>query len=105
MGALNSILDVDTFLLSDTSAADVTQEDEQNNELTPTLIKHKRLLELDPRSPSEAISRTPIVIDKTPVSAKTVKSATPLRGTSSAVDPRSPTSDFLRTPIIPGHGK
>lgn len=100
MGALNSILDVDTFLLSD-SSPELNEKEEKNNGYTPTCVRHKRLLDLDPRSPSEAISRTPIVIEKTPASGI---SATPEPLPMSTIDPRSPTSQFLRTPIIPTAG-
>ncbi|XP_041378034.1 uncharacterized protein LOC121390317 [Gigantopelta aegis] len=55
------------------------------NDATP--IKYevpKRRLNLDPRSPSDDITRTPIVVNKTP---------------ETLLDPRSPTPGIVRTPI------
>ncbi|CAG5116309.1 unnamed protein product [Candidula unifasciata] len=65
-----------------------------------------RLLAWDPRSPSDFISRTPIIVEKTPViQAKRMKpscSATSALQEGPAIkDPRSPTNEFARTPINP----
>ncbi|XP_060600553.1 cell division cycle-associated protein 3-like [Ruditapes philippinarum] len=49
-----------------------------------------RILSLDPRSPSEEISRTPIVVNKTPEGAL-----------HDPLDPRSPTVGIDRTPLAP----
>ncbi|KAK3105935.1 hypothetical protein FSP39_008963 [Pinctada imbricata] len=59
-------------------------EDELNT--PPKIGTHKRIvdMEFDPRSPSAGISRTPIVVEKTP---------------EGVLDPRSPTPGILRTPI------
>ncbi|KAK3580051.1 hypothetical protein CHS0354_028622 [Potamilus streckersoni] len=46
---------------------------------------HARLLGIDPRSPTENINRTPIIVLKTP---------------DDVIDPRSPTCGIIRTPII-----
>lgn len=98
MGALNSILD--SSLNNDSSESDASpktpKQGYQDN--APKLVCHKRILDLDPRSPSEGIFRTPIVVSKTP--------STPLVGPASASgysmnDPRSPTNEFSRTPILP----
>ncbi|OWF39839.1 cell division cycle-associated protein 3-like [Mizuhopecten yessoensis] len=53
----------------------------------PRTGTHKRVMdhEFDPRSPSVAITRTPIVVEKTP---------------ESLLDPRSPSGGIVRTPII-----
>ena len=50
----------------------------------PKSAGQRRVLEFDPRSPSAAISRTPIVVEKIP---------------EGLIDPRSPTVGILRTPI------
>ena len=47
----------------------------------------KRRLNVDPRSPSDDITRTPIVVEKTP---------------ETLLDPRSPTPGIMRTPITAG---
>lgn len=49
----------------------------------------KRQLILDPRSPTDEIFRTPIIVDQTP----------------SSLDPRSPTVDLERTPVMLFLGK
>jgi len=92
MGSLNSIL---------SDAADITEQNTessvQETNTTPCALRHRRLLDLDPRSPSEAISRTPIILEKdkkdnVPPSTESL---------SCMIDPRSPTNQFLRTPIQP----
>ena len=93
MGAFNSILGYDTADFDD-YVDDVKGEDQS----TPSVLRHKRLLNLDPRSPSAGIMRTPIVLDKTAASSETPESTAV---TSAILDPRSPTSQFLRTPILP----
>ncbi|XP_062618702.1 cell division cycle-associated protein 3-like [Saccostrea cucullata] len=62
-------------------------KDESEDFNTPPKIgTHRRIIdqEFDPRSPSSGISRTPIVVDKTP---------------EGLLDPRSPTTGITRTPI------
>lgn len=71
-------------------------KDNEGDFCTPPKIgTHRRIIDhdLDPRSPSTAISRTPIVVDKTP---------------EGLLDPRSPTVGISRTPITSlsgNHGK
>ncbi|XP_045161772.2 uncharacterized protein LOC123526597 [Mercenaria mercenaria] len=57
---------------------------------TPKSDGRSRILTLDPRSPSEEISRTPIVVNKTPEGAL-----------HDPLDPRSPTVGIDRTPLAP----
>ncbi|BFZ22904.1 hypothetical protein BsWGS_25942 [Bradybaena similaris] len=69
-------------------------------------LRDVRLLSVDPRSPSDFISRTPIVVEKTPeLQTKKMKQSLDARGTSIQgpviKDPRSPTTEFTRTPINP----
>lgn len=69
-------------------------------------LRDVRLLSVDPRSPSDFISRTPIVVEKTPeLQAKKMKPSCDARGTliqgPVIKDPRSPTTEFTRTPINP----
>lgn len=62
-------------------------KDNEGDFCTPPKIgTHRRIIDhdLDPRSPSTAIARTPIVVDKTP---------------EGLLDPRSPTVGISRTPI------
>ncbi|XP_012943040.1 uncharacterized protein LOC101850840 [Aplysia californica] len=102
MGALNSVLD----MLYDDTDSTVPQSSEssepqaETNDSTPTVLRHKRILDLDPRSPSEHIFRTPIVVDKS-VSSASLATPEPVPIPSLVLDPRSPTCEFLRTPIIP----
>lgn len=71
-------------------------KDNEGDFCTPPKIgTHRRIIDhdLDPRSPSTAIARTPIVVDKTP---------------EGLLDPRSPTVGISRTPITSlsgNHGK
>ncbi|KAK0063793.1 cell division cycle-associated protein 3-like isoform X1 [Biomphalaria pfeifferi] len=78
---------------------------------TPTkitkLLHQKRLLALDPRSPSEGITRTPIIVEKTPVQQngrfKLCSTEDEIsRSFDRIKDPRSPTDAFTRTPINAG---
>lgn len=62
-------------------------KDNEGDFCTPPKIgTHRRIIDhdLDPRSPSTGIARTPIVVDKTP---------------EGLLDPRSPTVGITRTPI------
>ena len=93
MGALQSIRE---------NLPDV-EEENSSDKLTPVRPTNKRLLSVDPRSPSETIERTPIVVEKTPMpgsSKVAVQQFTPVSG-DRIDDPRSPTADFTRTPINP----
>lgn len=71
-------------------------KDNEGDFCTPPKIgTHRRIIDhdLDPRSPSTGIARTPIVVDKTP---------------EGLLDPRSPTVGITRTPITSlsgNHGK
>ncbi|XP_059145088.1 cell division cycle-associated protein 3-like [Physella acuta] len=75
----------------------------------PKPLQHKRLLALDPRSPSACIDRTPIIVERTPAGEKPAlvssQEDTPRTSRVSpsdvVLDPRSPTNDFTRTPINP----
>ncbi|RUS79477.1 hypothetical protein EGW08_012745, partial [Elysia chlorotica] len=92
MGALQSIREM------------LPDMEEKNTEgmSTPVRPTNKRLLSLDPRSPSETLERTPIVVEKTP--GLSVASASQTRMSQSdreVKDPRSPTADFTRTPLNP----
>ncbi|CAL1543320.1 unnamed protein product [Lymnaea stagnalis] len=86
--------------------------DDKSEDITPKkVLRNKRLLSLDPRSPSEGIARTPIIVEKTPVPGvvrnKLCSSLeeTPRinRSSDKVQDPRSPTIEFSRTPINPCH--
>ena len=59
----------------------------------PKEDKFQKHLPIDPRSPSTDITRTPIIVDKTPEGAL-----------DPALDPRSPTAGIYRTPLtsLPG---
>ncbi|KAH9500432.1 hypothetical protein Btru_071877 [Bulinus truncatus] len=84
------------------------------DQCTPTkiskLLHQKRLLALDPRSPSEGITRTPIIVEKTPLPTNgrakqyAANENTPVisRNSDYNIDPRSPTNQFTRTPITAG---
>jgi len=64
-----------------------------NNELAK-----RRILQADPRSVSDDVSRTPIQVDKTP------NDSTPKATKAPAFwDPRSPSNELTRTPIILSH--
>ena len=58
-----------------------------NSHETAQATPPRRILNIDPRSPSCDISRTPIVVDKTPEYAL------------DDMDPRSPTVGIVRTPL------
>lgn len=55
---------------------------------SPTPEGRSRILSIDPRSPSAEISRTPILVNKTPEGAL-----------QDPLDPRSPTIGIDRTPL------
>ncbi|GFO42411.1 cell division cycle-associated protein 3-like [Plakobranchus ocellatus] len=76
---------------------DIQEEDAQ--ESTPVRPVNKRLLSLDPRSPSEGINRTPIIVEKTPVPSAQPTAPHAAVAPDSIEDPRSPSVDFTRTPI------
>lgn len=68
----------------------IDQEEHLEDMCTPPRQNTKtRMLEFDPRSPSTEITRTPILVDKTP---------------ECLLDPRSPTPGVVRTPIPEYHG-
>ena len=76
--------------------------EETTDKSTPAKPTNKRLLSLDPRSPSETIQRTPIVVEKTPIPRLSMSVAQQTQMSGSRIeDPRSPTADFTRTPINP----
>lgn len=59
------------------------------NHTTPSKdARNRKLLSIDPRSPSADIARTPILVDKTPEGAL-----------DPMLDPRSPTAGIYRTPL------
>jgi hypothetical protein len=63
---------------------------EQNEDAFDTPPRQSsRVLNFDPRSPSTEITRTPIMVDKTP---------------EGILDPRSPTVGVYRTPIVDFNG-
>ncbi|XP_057672000.1 uncharacterized protein LOC130903758 [Diorhabda carinulata] len=94
MGILNSKFD-----------ADIPADEllEENAPSTPKLSnKITHVQELDPRSPSLNIVRTPLELLTS--STETLEPRIPIRNKNILleVDPRSPTTDFERTPIIIG---
>ncbi|XP_003740123.1 cell division cycle-associated protein 3 [Galendromus occidentalis] len=58
--------------------------------------QNRRPLFFDPRSPTEGITRTPIMVDVTPMQAL----QTPTSKITQLVDPRSPAECFKRTPVL-----
>lgn len=96
MGMLNSKFDVEF-------PSDELLEREENVPSTPKLPpKITNIQELDPRSPSLNIVRTPLELLTS--STESLKPKMPIRNKNLllGVDPRSPTTDFERTPIIVG---
>ncbi|CAH1772607.1 unnamed protein product [Owenia fusiformis] len=89
MGALNS----KTF-------ADMIEETDS----TSSPEQARKILDHDPRSPTCLFSRTPIQVEKTPVSEDPRSPSlgimrTPLAPNTEAFDPRSPSVEFARTPL------
>ncbi|GFR81153.1 cell division cycle-associated protein 3 [Elysia marginata] len=95
MGALQSIREIHESL-PDVGGEDKTVNTSSSS--TPDRPINKRLLSLDPRSPSENIERTPIIVERTPMPGAAQQ--TPVPG-ARIDDPRSPTVEFTRTPINP----
>lgn len=96
MGALQSILEANLTDVEEAKTFDTSSS-------TPSRPINKRLLSLDPRSPSENIQRTPIIVEKTPLPTPSTlvnSQETPVLAASTN-DPRSPTTEFTRTPINP----
>jgi len=100
MGAINSVFGYDEETDSLQNSGDEVIESQNT---TPVGPRQRLPLQFDPRSPSERIFRTPIVVDKAEKPQASVGSVTPSSLPSDVCDPRSPTSQFSRTPILPGN--
>ena len=74
MGALNSVFGYDEETDSFQNREDEATE---SNSTTPVGPRQRLPLQFDPRSPSEAIFRTPIVVDKVVKPHASVGSVTP----------------------------
>lgn len=88
-----------SFTSVPTEEPDFEENCVSNDTPLPMPRQKKRILNIDPRSPSGYIPRTPIVVDRTP---SNLDSPTPERPPV-LIDPRSPTTNFTRTPIGIGH--
>lgn len=78
---------------------------EKSTPTKPILTPNSRISELDPRSPSANICRTPIEICGTPIKAEfgghdTFNLNSPGVFNKVLLDPRSPAVEFIRTPIV-----
>jgi len=95
MGGLVSKASEWTEVVTGSSPGSPETDDPQrisNNELAK-----RRILQADPRSASDDVTRTPIQVDKTP------NDSTPKLSAKGIWDPRSPSNELTRTPIILSH--
>ena len=78
------------------------KKDEKVYDMAEGAVARRRILNADPRSITDEVSRTPIQVEKTP------NESTPRAPPPAYIDPRSPTTELPRTPIVlthPGGGK
>jgi len=77
-----------------TGSSPGSPETDDPQRITNNELAKRRILQADPRSVSDDVSRTPIQLDKTP------NDSTPKATAPAFWDPRSPSNELTRTPII-----
>ncbi len=85
-------------VMTGSSPGSPNEESQQGKPLNE--VARRRILQVDPRSISDDVTRTPIQVER----ATNSEESTPARGNvvaPSFLDPRSPSHDLPRTPIAP----
>lgn len=75
------------------------KKEEKFYDMAEGAVARRRILNADPRSITDEVSRTPIQVDKTP------NESTPKGPPPAYIDPRSPSTELPRTPIVLNPGK